>query len=178
MLAFVGNGLAVIEQRLAALDEIGLRLVAGIGAAAILAICPVWVALVLGWCGVLRYAPRAIGAAREHDDLQAAIRAAQAAAAEAGTGLDEACQRIAELERELAKAQAAIRLAPTPNPLYHRIGLHEDTPTFLIEAARKAFRLRLHPDRHPLRHRQQAHERFVKAEATFDAIYRERGLSG
>lgn len=175
MLALVGNGLAAIEQRLAALDEIGLRLVAGIGAAAVLATCPIWVALMLGWCGVLRYAPRAIRAAREYDDLRAAVRAAQATAAEARTGLDEACERVAELERDLAAARAAVRPAQTPNPLYHRVGLHEGSPTFLIEAARKAFRARLHPDRNP-QHRKQAHQRFVQAEQAFDRIYAERGI--
>ncbi|MHB2205358.1 J domain-containing protein [Methylobacterium sp. CM6257] len=175
MLTLVGNGLAAIEQRLAALDEIGLRLVAGIGAAAMLSICPIWVAPVLGWCGVLRYAPRAIRAAREHDGLRAAVRAAQSAAAEARTALDEACERIAELERDLAAARAAVRPAQTPNPLYHRVGLHEGSPTFLIQAARKAFRARLHPDRHP-RYREQAHERFVEAEEVFARIFRERGI--
>jgi hypothetical protein len=137
MLALVGNCLAAIEQRLAALDEVGLRLVVSVGAVAILAICPIWVAVVLGWCGVLRYTPRAIRAAREHDVLRAAVRAAQAAAAEARTGLDEACERIAELERDLAAARAAVRPAQTPNPLYHRVGLHEGSPTFLIQAARR-----------------------------------------
>lgn len=171
--------LIAIEQSLAShLDEVGLRLVVGISAAAVLAICPVWIALVLGLASLIRYAPRAIGVVREHDELREACRVAQAAAAEAGTGLDEACQRISELERELAEEQAAVRPAQVPDPTYHRVGLHPDSPNFLIEAARRAFRSQLHPDRHPPRHRQQAHERFVKAEATFDAIYRERGLSG
>ena len=171
--------LIAVERGLAShLDEVGLRLVVGIGAAAVLAICPAWIALALGLAGLIRYAPRAIGIVREHDELRAACQAAQAAAVEAGTGLDEACQRIAELERELAKARAAIRPARTPDPVYHRVGLHPDSPNFLIEAARRAFRSQLHPDRHPPRHRQQAHERFVRAEATFDTIYRERGLNG
>jgi hypothetical protein len=171
--------LTTVERSLAShLDEVGLRLVVGIGAAAILAICPVWVALALGWASLIRYAPRAIGTAREHDELRKACRAAEVAAVEAGTGLDEACQRIAELERELAKARTAVRPAPTPNPLYHRVGLHEDSPTFLIEAARKVFRFRLHPDRHPPRHRAEAHRRFVRAEQTFDRIYTERGIRG
>ncbi|WP_146074010.1 hypothetical protein [Methylobacterium sp. 190mf] len=171
--------LTTVERSLAShLDEVGLRLVVGIGAAAILAVCPVWIALALGWAGLIRYAPRAIRIAREHDELREVCHAAKAAAAEAGTGLDEACQRIAELERELAKARAAVRPAQVPDPTYHRVGLHSDSPDFLIEAARRAFRSQLHPDRHPPRHRQQAHERFVRAEATFDTIYRERGLNG
>lgn len=171
--------LIAVERSLAShLDEVGLRLVVGIGAAAVLAICPAWVALALGWAGLIRYAPRALGIVRENDELREGYQAAQAAAAEAGTGLDKACQRIAELERELAKAQAAIRPTQTPDPTYHRVGLHPDSPNFLIEVARRAFRSQLHPDRHPPRHRQQAHERFVKAEATFDTIYKNRGLSG
>lgn len=170
--------LTAAEQRLAShLDEVGLRLVVGSMAAGVLAICPIWVALTLGWAGLIRYAPRALRIVREHDELREACRAAEIAAAEAGTGLDEACQRIAELEGELAKAQAAIRLVRVPDPLYHRVGLHSDSPNFLIVAARRIFRSKLHPDRHPARHRQQAHERFVRAEATFDTIYRERGLS-
>ncbi|WP_091927902.1 hypothetical protein [Methylobacterium sp. yr668] len=178
MRTLVGNGLMVIEQRLTALDEAGLRLVFGIGAAAVLATFPIWGALVLGWGGLIRYAPRAIGGSQELDQLRAACQAARAAATEAGTALDEACERIAELERDLAAARTAVRPAQTPNPLYHRIGLHEGSPTFLIEAARRAFRARLHPDRHPPRHRAEAHRRFVQAEQTFDRIYSERGIRG
>jgi len=171
--------LTIVERGLAShLNEVGLRLVAGSAAAAVLALCPIWVALALGWAGLIRYAPRALGIVRERDELRIACQVAKAAAAEAGTGLDEACQRIAELERELAKAQAAVRPAQVPDPTYHRVGLHPDSPTFLIEAARRAFRSQLHPDRHPPKHRQHAHERFVRAEATFDTIYRDRGLSG
>jgi hypothetical protein len=178
MLAQIGDDLTAIEGRLAALDGVGLRLVAGIAAAAILASCPVWAAVALGWVGFIRYAPRAVGVTRKHDALLTACRVAQAAAAEASTGLDEACQRIVELERELAKARTAVRPVQAPNPLYHRVGLHEGSPAFLIEAARQAFRARLRPDRHPPRHRDQAHERFVQAEQAFDRIYAERGLGG
>lgn len=177
MLALVGNSLAAIEQRLAALDVVGLRLVVSIVAASILAVCPVWIALVLGWAGLIRYAPRAFGGRQEHDELRAACQAARAAATEARTGLDEACDRIAELERDLAAARVAVRPVQTPNPLYHRVGLHEGSPAFLIEAARKAFRARLHPDRHP-QHREEAHQRFIQAEQAFDRIYAERGIRG
>ncbi|WP_267359331.1 MULTISPECIES: hypothetical protein [unclassified Methylobacterium] len=178
MRALVGNGLMVVEQRLATLDEVELRLIVGIVAAAILAICPNYVALVLGWGGLIRYAPRAIGGSQELDQLRAACAAAQAAATEAGTALDDACERIVELERNLAAARAAVRPAQTSNLLYHCVGLHEGSPTFLIEAARRAFRARLHPDRHPPRHHAEAHRRFVQAEQAFAVIFAKRGIKG
>ena len=57
--------------------------------------------------------------------------------------------------------------------IFRKVGLHPGAPEFLVLAARKAFRLALHPDRHP-EHRQEAHNRFIKAEAAFDKIARLR----
>jgi hypothetical protein len=50
-----------------------------------------------------------------------------------------------------------------------QVGLHPRAPAFLVSAARRAFRVALPPDRYP-RNRQQAHDRYLKAEAALERI--------
>lgn len=83
--------------------------------------------------------------------------------------------RIAALEADLVQSRSAstTHRETAEQVIFRKVGLHPGAPEFLVLAARKAFRLALHPDRHP-RHRQEAHDRFIEAEATFDKIARLR----
>ncbi|KOX59180.1 hypothetical protein ADL19_05580 [Streptomyces purpurogeneiscleroticus] len=85
--------------------------------------------------------------------------------------LAERDAQIAVLRADLAQARSASSVRPeTPGQCLHRkVGLHPSAPEFLLIAARRAYRLALHPDRHA-RHAQQAHERYLQAEAVFDRI--------
>lgn len=61
------------------------------------------------------------------------------------------------------------------NPLYRKVGLDEKCPDFVLDAVRRAYRVRLHPDKHPSAHRAEAERRFKEAEAVFEQIVRLRG---
>lgn len=89
--------------------------------------------------------------------------------------LAERDTRITRLEADLAQARL---ISTTPSEteedrLYRRVGLHPQAPEFLVHAARRIYRTQLHPDRHQ-QHARQAHQRFIRAEATFDDIARLR----
>jgi len=79
--------------------------------------------------------------------------------------------QIEALKADLAEARSnsEVRHGTDEVRIYQQVGLHPRAPEFLITAARRAYRGAIHPDRHP-RHRQQAHDRFIKAEAAFDRI--------
>jgi hypothetical protein len=83
--------------------------------------------------------------------------------------------RITALEVDLAQARL---VSTTPSEteedrLYRRVGLHPQAPEFLVHAARRIYRIQLHPDRHR-HHAPQAHQRYLRAEATFEDIARLR----
>jgi hypothetical protein len=98
---------------------------------------------------------------------------------------DRAIQLIDLLVRErkevrshmAIQSRAAHRRRPAyePNLLYRKVGLDQDCPGFILEAARKAYRKKLHPDVHPPGRRAQAERRFKEAEAVFAEIERQRG---
>jgi hypothetical protein len=99
--------------------------------------------------------------------------------------LREQTERRADLEESLAQASALIQrlraqLANTPtgscHQLYRRVGLDEKCPEFVLMAVRKAYALELHPDRKPDHQKKAAEERLKVANATFDEIYKLRGL--
>lgn len=83
--------------------------------------------------------------------------------------------QIIALKADLMRARSASTVRPetAEQAIFRKVGLHPGAPEFLVVAARKAFRLALHPDRHP-EHRQEAHDRFITAEAAFDKIARLR----
>ncbi|WP_128754934.1 hypothetical protein [Methylobacterium sp. GXF4] len=83
--------------------------------------------------------------------------------------------RITALEVDLAQARlASTTLSETEEDrLYRRVGLHPQAPEFLVHAARRIYRIQLHPDRHR-HHAPQAHQRYLRAEATFEDIARLR----
>ena len=64
--------------------------------------------------------------------------------------------------------------------MFSKVGLHPSAPTFLIQAARKAFRKQYHPDTYATRtaaERKAAEEKFKEFDSLFDAIERMR-MSG
>jgi hypothetical protein len=56
------------------------------------------------------------------------------------------------------------------------VGLSENCPEFVLEAAQRAYRKTMHPDLQPPRLKLQAERRFQEAEATFAEIRRLRRL--
>ncbi|WP_437871739.1 J domain-containing protein [Methylorubrum extorquens] len=177
MFALVGTVLAAAEYVLETVGAVRLRLVLVVGVSLSMGLLPPWANLMLAWVLVLRYLPLAVRWRGLWREERWSHRAARTAAAELTDDLVWARGRIADLERQLARAGdvATSRPGPVPDPLYHSLGLHPGSPDWLVIAARRAFRVRLHPDRHP-RHRQQAHERFTLAEARFTEIYARRGI--
>ncbi|TXN17211.1 hypothetical protein FV219_00865 [Methylobacterium sp. WL122] len=142
------------------------------------AYAPTWLLIAATWFIVLRYMPLAAQAPCLIATARRTAKKALADAEEAATMLRQAEIRIVSLETDLtlARLEARTSTAANDDPTYRRVGLHADAPGWLVEAARRAYRARLHPDRHP-HHRQQAHDRFVAAEAAFDAIYGQRGMA-
>ena len=82
--------------------------------------------------------------------------------------------RNEQLERDLLKARST-RAQDPDDPLYRRIGLHQDAPDWVLVAVQKAYRKHHHPDGHPSRQKAEAEQRFKEAEQVFDAIWRQRG---
>jgi hypothetical protein len=91
---------------------------------------------------------------------------------------------VADLEKELRIAKEEIRIAgeelryerAEADPLYQRVGLSQNAPSWLVVDARRCFRRKLHPDRYPEHGKELAHKFFVAAEVVFDRIYDARGL--
>lgn len=114
-------------------------------------------------------------------DLRGRLVKAEARLREAGSfergacaALQIAMARVDELEAELTVARQRAA-GTTSDPLFRSVGLDVDAPNYIVAAARRAHRVALHPDKHPVERRQAAHERYVAAEAAFDAIARRRG---
>ena len=87
--------------------------------------------------------------------------------------------KVADLEDELRTKEIADKKLQRPedvDPLYRRVGLSENAPSWLVVDARRSFRRKLHPDCYPEHGKQLAHKYFVEAEVVFDRIYDARGL--
>ena len=179
ILHFLNEGLLHVEGQIEGVPESVLRAVLIAVMLLVAWLCPT-IGVVLLWLAVIRYVPTALArGAQERFLVTAHISAAKSRDA-ALTALKAAQERIEALERDLVAMSR--RLTPHPgatiDPDYHAVGLHDGAPMWLIETARRAYRLRLHPDRHPVSRKQAAHERFVSAEAKFAAIYKRRGMIG
>ncbi|WP_336489994.1 hypothetical protein [Methylobacterium nigriterrae] len=179
VLVLLREALRHAERQVAGLSEGVLR--AALFAAMIALAClnPTIFAILM-WAAVLRYVPMALRSGAEEDLLRDAHRFAAEAASRAQADLKVARERIKRLERDLAVARQAAERGGSAkiDPIFYAVGLHEGAPDFLIESARRAYRLRLHPDRHPAAHKMKAHEQFVAAEAKFEVIYARRGMRG
>jgi hypothetical protein len=103
----------------------------------------------------------------------------RAAHAELNDVLRIAHGKVADLEDELRTKEIADKELQRPedvDPLYRRVGLSENAPSWLVVDARRSFRRKLHPDRYPEHGKEVAHKYFVEAEVVFDRIYDARGL--
>ncbi|MBW6396455.1 hypothetical protein KPL78_01290 [Roseomonas sp. HJA6] len=88
--------------------------------------------------------------------------------------LDQAERRAREAEARAATAERALACEPLPSrggTLMRRVHLADTAPGWLVDAARRAFRLRFHPDRFadPLM-KARAEETFKEAEDVFRQI--------
>jgi hypothetical protein len=88
--------------------------------------------------------------------------------------LDQAERRIREAEARASTAERALATEALPSRgggLLRRVHLAETAPTWLVDAARRAFRLRFHPDRFadPVM-TARAEETFKEAEEAFRQI--------
>ena len=88
--------------------------------------------------------------------------------------LDQAERRIREAETRASAAERALATEALPSRgggLLRRVHLAETAPTWLVDAARRAFRLRFHPDRFadPAM-KSRAEETFKEAEEIFRQI--------
>ncbi|GGJ24570.1 hypothetical protein [Neoroseomonas lacus] len=88
--------------------------------------------------------------------------------------LEQAERRIREAEARAATAERALATEALPSRgggLLRRVHLAETAPTWLVDAARRAFRLRFHPDRFadPVM-KARAEETFKEAEEIFRQI--------
>lgn len=92
----------------------------------------------------------------------------------------EAETQVETLRAEVEQLRAAAhRMSPDTDigkaaALHRRVGLCENAPTWLVAAARRAYRAKLHPDRHPPSVKAEAERRFKTAEIVFDAIAAQR----
>ena len=91
---------------------------------------------------------------------------------------DAAISTIQTLAEERTRLRTHIaaqgRSHERPNPLYKKVGLHQDCPDWLIPAARTAYRRRCHPDAHPPQNRTLMETKFKEAEEVFSEILRLR----
>jgi|GEM_PF-1352102 len=88
--------------------------------------------------------------------------------------LEAAERRVREAEARASAAERALASEPLPSrggALMRRVHLAESAPMWLVEAARRAFRLRFHPDRFtdPAM-KQRAEDTFKEAEEIFRQI--------
>lgn len=88
--------------------------------------------------------------------------------------LDQAERRIREAEARASAAERALATEALPSRgggLLRRVHLSETAPTWLVDAARRAFRLRFHPDRFAEPEmKARAEETFKEAEDIFRQI--------
>jgi hypothetical protein len=125
---------------------------------------------------VLVTVPGALGLRARLIAIEGRVREAVRAKRDACVALRIAVAHAEALEVELEEARRRSG-GTTVDPIYRRVGLDPAAPDYIVVAARRAHRLALHPDKHSPQHRQVAHERYVAAEAAFDAIARRRGAS-
>lgn len=87
--------------------------------------------------------------------------------------------RIRMLELEKGR-QSQSNVPPSPSPLellFAKVGLHPSAPSFVIEAARKAFRKHYHPDTFPDQSpaaKKAAEEAFKVIDNYFEEIFKTR----
>jgi hypothetical protein len=81
--------------------------------------------------------------------------------------------RNEQLERDLLAARSTRAQGPD-DPLYRRVGLHQDAPDWVLVAVQKAHRRHHHPDGYASQHKAEAEQRFKEAEQVFDTIWRQR----
>ncbi len=88
--------------------------------------------------------------------------------------LEASERRVREAESRASAAERALAMESLPargNGLLRRVHLADTAPTWLVEAARRAFRLRFHPDRFSdIAMRTRAEETFKEAEEVFRQI--------
>lgn len=77
----------------------------------------------------------------------------------------------ADVERLRAEAKTTCS-----DPDHAAVGLDRSAPDFLVRAARTAYRKANHPDTQPASKKPAAEAAFKRSEATFDRLFRMRGL--
>lgn len=107
-------------------------------------------------------------------DAEALSDGARAQVAALKARLDQAERRIREAESRASTAERALATEALPSRgggLLRRVHLADTAPAWLVDAARRAFRLRFHPDRFadPLM-KARAEETFKEAEEAFRQI--------
>ncbi|GAA0275440.1 hypothetical protein [Methylorubrum aminovorans] len=174
IIEFLVESLEEQAQRLRSMTV--LRTILAVFSLAMLAYTPT-IGGLLVWATAIRYAPLALHEREQRQRMAWARRTADDNAEAASEALRQLQAHSAALEQEIDRlhAREATQSGMEIDPLYRTVGLHERAPDWLVVAARRAYRANLHPDRHP-RHREQAHDRFVRAEAVFDTIYAQRQL--
>jgi biopolymer transport protein ExbB/TolQ len=148
-----------------------LRIWLAVTILAALTMLPLSIAGVALWIVSVRYMMLTETAAHDLREYRRATRRLKLNLDETAALVAERDTQIAALEADLTKAcsnPSAHRESDTEK-MYRQVGLHPRAPAFLITAARRAYRLALHPDKHP-RHREEAHSRFLAAEAAFEEI--------
>jgi hypothetical protein len=116
---------------------------------------------------------RGAGQAAEPDPTSLSAEArAQIAALK--SRLEQAERRVREADSRAATAERALATEALPSRgggLLRRVHLAETAPTWLVDAARRAFRLRFHPDRFAdPQMKARAEETFKEAEEIFRQI--------
>ena len=163
--------LTSFEIRVLSLPGWHLRLCLAVTIAAALAILPLVIAGPVIWVLSMQFVMLAESLSRVLGDHRRAQRQANIALERNAALLAERDAQIASLAAELALARSnsGARRESDEERTFRQVGLHPRAPTFLITAARRAYRYALHPDKHP-RHLQDAHRRYLAAEAAFDRI--------
>ena len=178
ILLLLHEGLLHVKKEAERLPEGVLRILL-IATMIVLAAVNPTIGIVLMCGAVLRYVPVALTRGAQERFLTNEHRSASQSAKDAQAALRVAETRLKDLERDLVIAQRNKKSSGANiDPDHHAVGLHVGAPNWLVESTRRARRMRLHPDQHSATNKQAAHERFVAAEAKFNAIYARRGMRG
>ena len=133
-----------LDRQLLALPTRTLRRSIFFGSAALLFLVPFPSFLAL-WACVVWLAPRAY---RDRADL---LR------------LEELLRKLIwRVERALEQAETMVA-AETSSAVFRRVGLADNVPLHVAEAARRSYRSKLHPDGHPEHRKAEASRRFRNA---------------
>ncbi|MGH1570881.1 hypothetical protein ACRAWG_09660 [Methylobacterium sp. P31] len=167
----ISTTLTSFEIRVLSLPGWHPRLWLAVTIAAALTTLPLIIAGPVLWVASMQFVILAESLSRVLGEHHRAQRRAEIALETNTALLAERDARIAALESDLARmrSNSGAYQETDEDRTYRQVGLDPRAPSFLIAAARRAYRGALHPDRHP-RHREQAHARFLKAEAAFDRI--------